>query len=187
MNCCNCNNGCDYLKTYTSITRKMITRMMGVTPVDNVSQTFIMQMIPHHQAAIEMSNNLLKYTKNCQLKRIAENIISSQTKSIENMQCIYNKCCDSKVSDGALLDYQMNFQRIVASMFCNMSWARWNGNIDCSFLYEMIPHHEGAIAMSHNAVKQCICPELEPVLQTIISSQTRGVQEMQNSKKCLCR
>jgi len=33
--------------------------------------------------------------------------------------------------------------------------------------------------MSQNALKFCICPELKPILESIIDSQEKGVQEMQ--------
>ena len=42
-------------------------------------------MIPHHQAAISMARSILEYTDNNQIASIAQNIISEQTKSIENL------------------------------------------------------------------------------------------------------
>lgn len=44
----------------------------------------------------------------------------------------------------------------------------------------MIPHHEGAIAMAKTTLQYDICPELKAILDAIVTSQTRGVQQMQN-------
>ena len=50
---------------------------------------------------------------------------------------------------------------------------------------EMIPHHRGAIQMSENALSFPICPELIPILEAIIRSQTQGVQDMERLLRCL--
>ena len=71
-----------YLNTYYMILKTMIKRMTTVQLTNSISDNFIEQMIPHHQAAIEMSQNILKYTTNLEVQGIATNIISSQTKSI---------------------------------------------------------------------------------------------------------
>ena len=43
---------------------------------------------------------------------------------------------------------------------------------------EMIPHHEGAVRLSKNALEHCICPQLIPILEAIITSQEKGISEM---------
>ena len=50
--------------------------------------------------------------------------------------------------------------------------------IPCDFIREMIPHHEGAIRMSENALRFSLCPELIPILDAIIISQKEGVRQM---------
>lgn len=44
---------------------------------------------------------------------------------------------------------------------------------------EMIPHHRGAVRMSENALRFCLCPELVPLLNEIIVSQKKGIKEME--------
>ena len=38
----------------------------------------------------------------------------------------------------------------------------------------MIPHHQGAIRMSENALRYLLCPGLIPLLDAIIVSQKKG-------------
>lgn len=52
--------------------------------------------------------------------------------------------------------------------------------IICDLTREMIPHHEGAVKMSEATLHSQICPELIPILESIITSQKKGIVEMQD-------
>lgn len=81
-----------YMDNYYSILDTMIERMTSQRPTDSISNNFIVRMIPHHRAAIEMSNNLLNFSNYAPLRKIAENIIKEQTKSIRDMEKILRHC-----------------------------------------------------------------------------------------------
>lgn len=72
-------------------------------------------------------------------------------------------------------------------MIDGMTNARLTDSISPNFIVQMIPHHQGAICMSKNALHFDICPELIPILQAIISSQEKGVQEMERLLKKISR
>ena len=69
-----------YLCCFYEILDEMIDGMTKAELTDSISHNFIVQMIPHHRAAIEMSHNILNYTTNIPLQDIALQIISEQTK-----------------------------------------------------------------------------------------------------------
>ena len=75
----------NYLCRFYKILDEMIEGMTNAELTSSLSHNFIVQMIPHHRAAIEMSENLLQFTTFVPLQHIAQNIINEQTKSIENM------------------------------------------------------------------------------------------------------
>ena len=77
-----------YLTCFNNILDQMIQQMNSAQLSNSISYNFIVQMIPHHKAAIEMSCKLLQYTTLVPLQEIALNIIEEQTKSIENMEAI---------------------------------------------------------------------------------------------------
>ena len=52
----------------------------------DVNLDFILEMIPLHEGAIAMSNNILKYTQNPQLKSLAENIVTTQSQGVAEMK-----------------------------------------------------------------------------------------------------
>lgn len=168
-----------YLSRFYDILDEMIRGMTGAELTDSISHNFIVQMIPHHMAAIEMSRNILQYTTLVPLERIAENIIVSQTQSIENMMAVLDCCGELKNTREELDLYMVRFHQITRRMFCDMEEACANNNINADFMREMIPHHKGAIQMSENALRFPICPELKPILTAIITSQQAGVQEME--------
>ena len=71
-----------YLIRFYDILDEMVDNMTCAELNDSVSHNFIVQMISHHQAAIQMSENILQYTTNLPLQTIAQNIIATQTQSI---------------------------------------------------------------------------------------------------------
>lgn len=169
----------EYLAKYYIIISEMVKGMTEAELTNSISYNFIVQMIPHHEAAIMMSENILDYTHNDELRSIAENIISEQTKSIENMKAITDaskrlmNCCPD------LRSYRKQIESIMQTMFSRMRNARTSDNIDADFVREMIPHHMGAVSMSETTLKYCICDQLKPILRKIISSQKKGIAQMQ--------
>ncbi len=175
----------EYLSRYYCILDEMIWGMTSAELCSSISHNFIVQMIPHHRAAIEMSENILKYTENAALCSIASNIIKEQTNSIENMLSIKDSCsrmCNSKQD---LCRYQGRMEQIMQIMFSEMKCARATNQINCNFMWEMIPHHEGAVKMSMNTLRYHICPELVPILQAIITSQKKGIDQMRQLERSI--
>ena len=174
-----------YLKRYEEILDEMIHGMKCAELTESISHNFIVQMIPHHMAAIEMSENILKYDPCPPLAEIAENIILEQTKSIENMKKALGKCSRLKNTRQDIGIYQRTFDRITQVMFRKMGEAWATNNLNADFMREMIPHHEGAVQMSENVLRFNICPELIPILRAIIKSQTEGILKMQRLLRCI--
>lgn len=175
-----------YLCRFQEILDEMIHGMTGAQRTDSISHNFIVQMIPHHRAAIEMSKNLLQYSDFSPLVHIARNIIREQTESIENMCAALPHCARCTNTQPELRRYEHNFQQIARQMFAQMRGACADNDINGNFMREMIPHHQGAIRMSNNALQFPICPELDPILRSIIVSQEKGVRQMQHLLQHRC-
>lgn len=175
----------DYLTRFYAILDEMIHNMECAQTNDSISHNFIVQMIPHHEAAIEMCQNVLQYTNNAELRCIASNIISDQTRSIQNMRSILDQCSCTANSCQDMNLYNRRYREVTHTMFHEMGSAYSDNNISANFIREMIPHHEGAIGLCENALRFNICPGLAPILEAIISSQTKGIQEMRQLLKCI--
>lgn len=172
-----------YLKTYRCILSDMIEGMTCAKLTDSISYNFMVQMIPHHRAAIEMCRNLLQYTTCIPLQNIAESIIAEQTKSIANMEDILCSCGRQRNSGQDINCFQNKMNRIMETMFTDMENACSDNQLNANFMREMIPHHRGAVEMSKNALQYNICPGLIPILNAIIASQERGICQMEELLK----
>jgi uncharacterized protein (DUF305 family) len=64
----------------------MMAAMQGMQPTGDADKDFVMMMIPHHQGAIDMAKVELEYGKDEKLKAMAQQIIDSQQKEIEEMK-----------------------------------------------------------------------------------------------------
>jgi hypothetical protein len=59
---------------------------MAVKPSGDIDRDFVAMMSPHHQGAIDMAISELRYGKNEQLRRIAQEIIVDQLQEIVAMK-----------------------------------------------------------------------------------------------------
>lgn len=174
------NNTKEYLNAFRSILKEMERGMTDVTLTGSISHNFIVQMIPHHRAAIEMSGNLLRYTTCVPLQNIAIGIIEEQTRSIEQMRSVQCMCSKRMNPREEVCHYMQRMDRIMRTMFEEMGSAPATNNINVDFMQEMIPHHRGAVEMSRNALRYNICADLVPILKDIIASQEKGIRQMQS-------
>jgi hypothetical protein len=74
-----------FLAANEAAMRKMMADMM-VAPSGDIDRDFVAMMMPHHQGAIDMAQIILRYGKNEQLKRLAQEIIVTQQQEIAAMK-----------------------------------------------------------------------------------------------------
>ena len=67
-----------------AMTKMMIE--MGIQPSGDVDADFVAMMIPHHQGAIEMAMAELRHGRNEQLRRMAQEMIVTQSQEISAMR-----------------------------------------------------------------------------------------------------
>jgi uncharacterized protein (DUF305 family) len=73
------------IQAYMRAMQDMDDVMKSMTPSGDPNTDFVMMMIPHHQAAVDMAEAYLKYGKDPLLTQMAKNIIASQKKEIKEM------------------------------------------------------------------------------------------------------
>ena len=178
----------NYLYRFDQILDEMASKMLNANFTNNITINFIECMIPHHQAAIYMCENLLKYTTYPPLINIAKGIIEMQTRGIEQMKEIratttarYNNITQD------VNDYVQKYLEITKNMIDKMKNSPRCLSINLNFVNEMIPHHEGAVEMCENLLQYYIDPRLKQVANTIIEDQSRGIEELKQIRQKLCK
>lgn len=175
-----------YLFRFDEILKQMAEKMLSQEISDSITINFIECMIPHHQAAIYMSENLLEYTSYQPLQEIAKNIIKMQTEGIEQMKEIARTTYGFQNLPQDINCYQEKYLEITKNMIERMKNAPRCVYINLDFTNEMIPHHEGAIAMCENLLRYRINPRLKAVADSIIKEQSKGVKELKEVQRKLC-
>ena len=78
-------NEAPFLKENDAAMTKMMNDM-AIKPSGDVDHDFVAMMSPHHQGAIDMAISELRYGKNEQLRRIAQEIIVDQMQEMAAMR-----------------------------------------------------------------------------------------------------
>jgi hypothetical protein len=72
-------------KEYMAGMDKMHTKMMEATDADP-TKSFAKKMIAHHEGAIDMSQTVLKFTKDEEIKKMANKMISEQQMEVKELK-----------------------------------------------------------------------------------------------------
>lgn len=169
-----------YLFRFDQILNEMADKMLSQEVTSSITINFIKCMVPHHQAAIYMS----RYQP---LQEIAKNIIRVQTDGIEQMNEIARTTTNLYNQERDVNTYMAKYLEITKNMIERMKNSPRCININLNFVGEMIPHHEGAIAMCENLLQYRIDPRLRNVADAIIKEQSEGVEKLKEIQKRLCR
>lgn len=142
---------------------------------------FLDNMIPHHQQAVMMSRMLLMHTQRAEMKTLSNDIIQAQLKEIEQMQAWRSFWFNTQPL--ATHPGMMQGMTGIMRMECNGMMNRTPGHmshmmnmdVDHWFISNMIPHHEGAIAMANLALTNAEHPEVLTLAKTIIADQQKEI------------
>src|ERR1700738_4197869 len=74
-----------FLAENESAMNKMMSDM-AVKPTGDVDVDFVAMMVPHHQGAVDMAIAVLRYGRNLQIRRLAQEIIVTQQQEIAAMR-----------------------------------------------------------------------------------------------------
>lgn len=72
----------DYMKAMDQMHGPMMEGVMDADP----DAAFVRGMIPHHRGAVEMAEIQLKYGKDPEIRKLAQEVIEAQKKEIEFME-----------------------------------------------------------------------------------------------------
>jgi hypothetical protein len=71
---------------------------MAAKPTGDIDADFVAMMVPHHQGAIDMAVAVLRYGRNAQVRRLAQEIIVTQQEEIAAMRLAVGQPLPTSVS-----------------------------------------------------------------------------------------
>lgn len=130
-------------------------------------QQFLVDMIPHHQEAVDTSKIILSSASgNAQLTNLLSGIITSQTNEIEMMKW---RLAQRYTGSAMTSSYK--------EMMPNLTQLTWLEQIK-AYLEGMIEHHQGAVQMAQSVLKLNPRSELKQFAENIILVQEAEIQMM---------
>lgn len=145
---------------------------------------FLSNMSEHHKGAIDMMKMATEKARDAKIKTMAEKGIADQQGEIREMQALKEKLGGEKTADSDLkLPGMMPEAEMKKAM--DQLDAADGTHFDKHFLETMIKHHEGAVEMSHDALKKASAPEVKQIAQNIHDKQKTEIEEMQHMLKAV--
>lgn len=151
---------------------------------EELDRAFLLGMIPHHRAAVEMAQVELDQGSRPEVQELARMIIAAQEEEIDFMTSIaeeeygISSIPEHSGPMGVLMGVPVSME--MSTMAEELSDA---DDVDEMFLTMMIPHHASAAVMAHEQVKNGGNADLRSLARTIIADQAREIGEMQALRK----
>ena len=140
-------------------------------------------IIIHHQSAIDMSEIEIANGKHDDMKSMAQKMILDQMQEIEQFQIFIN---NYKANPGQHAASQhggekhSELQESMDDMNAKMKTMGMTGDTDKDFAMMMIPHHEGAIAMSEAHISHGNNLEMKKMAAKIMADQKEEIDELKD-------
>lgn len=168
-----------YLEEQDKVMQTMMEQMEDVNPSGLSSIDFLNGMIPHHDAAIAMAESYLRHGgTQKELKPLAESIIDTQKKEIEQMNQMVQNLKDSGVQNREQEEaYLKKYEEMLSGHHTSHQTA--GDTIDTAFAEGMIMHHQMAVDMAKDILENTDDEGVLALAQTIINTQEQEIAQMQ--------
>lgn len=134
--------------------------------------TFLQNMIPHHQQALELSGMVPTHTANAQLVALAKKIADEQQPEIQGFRAQLLQW------EIAPAQHEMPMEGMVDQATMDKLANLHGGQFDTLWLQSMIAHHQGAITMAHDEIAHGQSPDVKAMAHSIVTAQQAEIDQM---------
>lgn len=149
--------------------------------VEATEKAFLTGMVHHHNSAVAMAEIAGKRGQAPYVKRLSEEIVSTQEREIATMREIYKRLIGGELKPDPAAHDGLDLTAAEAGMTHDqdtnemLSAAR---PFDRAFVDVMVPHHRGAVKMAEVVLESTQDSELRDLAEAIVSTQQREIEEM---------
>lgn len=155
-------------------------------PTDQLELTYMAEIIPHHQAVIDMATVALTKSQRPELKALANSMIASQKAQIAGYTGLL-KDNYGVTPQQALDKVPQNIQTILdqvnkglAQKIDRIQQAPADAQFDQLWLQEVVPHHQTAILESQPVQDAAATPQLVLMANMAVGGQEMQIAQMMN-------
>ena len=177
---------------------------MGGSSSAPFDQQFIDMMVPHHQGAVEMAKIAQQRGEHAEVKKMAQDVISSQSSEIEKMKSWRKQWFGSDKTPPMNQMPMVDGSQMAAAGSGGMGGMIHSGStaattmdmsadveklrkapepFDRAFIDAMIPHHESAIDAAKAAETRAQKPEIKQLAKEVIAAQQKEIEQMKGWRK----
>lgn len=143
---------------------------------EHTDGAFIAEMVPHHEAAIEMAEMAQTSAQRPEIQQLAQEIVATQGEEISQLEDIHGRLFDAPL--GEVEHGSLGLSEEDSGMSHDASALEGAEDFDMEFIDMMIPHHQGAIRMAQVELDSGQDSELKSLAQAIIAAQSAEIEEM---------
>ena len=154
----------------------MIVKMNNVPAGKSAEASFMLQMMPHHEGAIEMAKYEIQHGKNFTMIQLAKSILAEQTIEVQQMKLWLNQSPTDTIKTTAL--FQQDMIKAMNTMMQSLPENNTLTNTDRTFASVMLPHHQAAVDMAKVIIRFTRAEQTFTFAKNIISSQQIEIEQM---------
>jgi uncharacterized protein (DUF305 family) len=145
---------------------------------EDYDRYYIANMMAHHEGAVDMAKLALTSAKHQELKDMANEIVTAQTKEINNMMA-WQKAWNYPSSSGEMMEDHSAMGMMGEMENMTEALKGLSGDeFDKKFIELMIEHHASAVAMSKPGLKNAYHQEVKDLVKAVIDTQSKEIEQM---------
>lgn len=129
---------------YLRMMDTMMIRMDAVSKSLPPGSGFLLQMIPHHQTAIDMARFEMAHGRNAEMIQLAKSILAEQTTEITRMNLLVQTAAPGSTDTA----FNQLIQQVMEVMMHGMEGMQLSEDTDRAFAAVMLEHHKAAVGMA---------------------------------------
>lgn len=169
-----------YLDEQATIISDMLENMR-VKESGSAELDFLISMIPHYEASIDLSKSyLLLGGTNNKLKSLANEIIKEQTEEIENMRELIQEIQKSGITGPEKeKDYLEIYNKMISSHQHITEETEASNTVEKAYIEGMVIHHQMAVDMANAILKYSSHHEILDIAEDILEMQKEEINQME--------
>lgn len=154
---------------------------MSLKESGSAEYDFLAGMIPHHEAAIDMTKNYLLYGgENKKLKKLANEIIEEQQEEVEEMRSLVQEIRKSGITDKEKeRGYLKSYNKMMSAHQHIGHETGTASNVEEAYIDGMVLHHQMAADMAGSILEFSDHEEIRDIAEDIIELQKEEISQME--------